>query len=251
MRDILAVVKFSFLETLRERFSLVIIISAVGLLLLGFLVSSLGGEQPARIIFDVNIAGIEFLGMLVALFLFAGFMYREMEQRTIALTLVRPISSWRYLVGKFFGLYLAIGLLVTIGGFLNILLLLVRRAPITGYFSFLILALLKIFLISVVAIFFSFLTTSLVSSLVISFSFWILGHFSPEISFIGKYSRTLLPKIIARILGLILPNFSLYNWREMGTQVGVIDWSKIVIYTLIYGLSFFLGSYLLFRKKEF
>lgn len=251
MKNIFTVAEFSFWQVLRDRFAFVVVIVAVGLLLIGFLVSSLGGEQPARIIFDVNIAGIEFLGMLVAIFLFAGFIYREVEQRTITLTFVRPITRLEYLSGKFLGLYLAVSFLVVAGGVLNILFLILRRSFFSYYWVFLLLALLKIFLVAVVALFFSLLTTSFISSLIISFSFWILGHFTAEINFIAKYSRTVLPRIIARILSLVLPNFSLYNWKELGETFMPLPWGKIIFYTVVYGFVLFAGSYLLFRKKEF
>jgi Cu-processing system permease protein len=69
-------------------------------------------KNQDRVVADLGAASISAYAVVVAIVLGATSLYRELELKTIFPILARPIERWEYLLGKFFGTVLTLGVFV-------------------------------------------------------------------------------------------------------------------------------------------
>jgi ABC-type transport system involved in multi-copper enzyme maturation permease subunit len=108
LRRLRAVAYNTYLESVRQRLFL-------GLLFFGFLLvaaslvlKDISVRQDLKILQDIGLATTEFFGTLVALFLGADLIGRDIERRTLHLLIVKPLTRSEFIVGRYLGLCLTI-----------------------------------------------------------------------------------------------------------------------------------------------
>jgi len=108
----------------------------------------------------------------------------------------------------------------------------------------------KIILVSAIALFFSLFSTSVVTAVVFTIFFWILGHFGTELRYLSSKISNIFVKAVLKLFFYIMPNFQYANFRDFAYAA---DASLIlpVAYTFFYSLVCICLSSLLFSKKEF
>lgn len=81
-------------------------IFALGLLLVGaaYLASQFSPRQPQTVALDAGLSGLRFALVLQTLFWVQELVGREVERRTVILTLAYPVPRSRYIIGRFFGI---------------------------------------------------------------------------------------------------------------------------------------------------
>lgn len=108
MNRIYAIALTSFREALRDR----ILFAVLGLgaisLLFGLTLGAVSYQEATRILVDHGLVTISLLSNLIAIFLGANFLYKELELRTLYVLLARPISRRDVVVGKFLGVLLSV-----------------------------------------------------------------------------------------------------------------------------------------------
>lgn len=242
----------TFYEQWKNRFFQLVLIFTGVILYAAILLGVMAGEQEARVLTDFGLGLIELVGLAAIVFGCAGTILRDMESKTIYLVLSRPVPRPVYLLGKLFGLFLTIGTAMACMGLLHIALLYIRGfSPPEFYCKILFLSWIKIMLIGSLAMFVSLFSTSILSTVVISFIFWTLGHFLAEARFLLEKTQSVAALLIKPLL-YIAPNLQLYNLKDRWdiTASGP-DWPVIIIYALSYSAACALASVWLFRKKEF
>lgn len=91
----------TFREIIRSRFfALICLLSVVFLIGIIFL-DTLSLEQSQFIVLDFGLSFIEITGLFLILFLGNRMLSREFEEKTIYLTLSRPIRRGNIVIGKF------------------------------------------------------------------------------------------------------------------------------------------------------
>jgi hypothetical protein len=96
-------------------------------------------------------------------------------------------------------------------------------------------------------------STSAVSSISFTIFFWILGHFSEELSFLANKLHGLAPKIIAKLFYCAAPNMQYFNIKDFWDVPGLFGgWVFISVgYGFVYACLLICLSSLLFKYKEF
>ena len=133
MRRILAIARNTFREAIRDRifhslFGFAVLV-LFGSLVLGYVTV---GEN-ARIVMNVGMASIHLFGVLIAISVGTGLVYKEMAKRTIFTLLAKPLARHQFLIGKYVGLGLVLavqlvfmtavfqGLFSAVGGWVSLL----------------------------------------------------------------------------------------------------------------------------------
>jgi ABC-type transport system involved in multi-copper enzyme maturation permease subunit len=114
MNRLLTIARGTLLEAIRHRILYLLVFFAVAMILFSRFVSMLTVGQDAKIIKDLGLSAINLFGLLVALFVGVGILFREMERRTVQTTLAAPVARWEYLLGKYAGISAAILLNATL-----------------------------------------------------------------------------------------------------------------------------------------
>ena len=251
---ITAVAFNTFREAIRDRVLLNIFFFSLVMVGLSIVMSkwSLGQEQKLMIDFGLTI--ISLFGLLVAVFIGIGLVYKEIDRRTIYIILSKPIKRSQFVIGKFLGLASTLlVLLVLMGGILcGFLLLFGGTVP--GLLLVAIGLLYWEMLIMLgISLAFSCVTTPMISALM-SIFLYIIGHLSADIRILGPGIDSAPASYIMTGLYYVLPNLERFNIsaevvHNLPISAGAIIMASI--YGIIYSIALIVLATIILNKREF
>ncbi|MEZ4872213.1 MAG: ABC transporter permease subunit [Bdellovibrionales bacterium] len=253
MKVIWLLAKNTYREIIRDRILYGLIVFA--LLLVGFSLAlgQLSFTEQARISGNFGFAGIHLSSMILAIFIGASLVAKEIDKKTIMTLLVRPMTRLQFILGKCLGLSFVIGTVIV--GLALVLALVFHGLGLEIYGNFL-KALWGIFLEALlllgVAMFFSSFSRPV---MVVSFSvgIFLIGHWINNLNFFAEKSESESFRSVAAIVTEIMPNLENFNWRDQVLEA-TFNPSGITSGT-IYALSWFgvctLLTAFIIRRKDF
>jgi ABC-type transport system involved in multi-copper enzyme maturation permease subunit len=244
----------TFKEAIRDRILYLLLFFAAVCIIFSRILALLAVGDRAKIITDVGLASLSLFGVLMAILIGTGLVYKEIDKRTIYTLLSKPIQRYQFLLGKYLGLLLTLFVMLVLMALIFLVLMLLHNYPVGGSFFIAILFIfLELCLITAVAMLFSCFSTPILSTL-FSLSFYLIGHISWGL-------ETLLNKIpqggvktLARFLYAFLPDLENFNFKTEVVHHLPIP-PKIILYSTLYGLFytvFILAlAIIVFRRRDF
>ena len=104
MRHVYPIAKNTFREAVRDRILYVILLFAALLMLTGLGLGWISVGEELQIVQHFSLAGLSFFGALLAVFVGAGLVHKELEKRTVYTILSKPVRRWEFILGKYLGL---------------------------------------------------------------------------------------------------------------------------------------------------
>ncbi|HMX24942.1 MAG TPA: ABC transporter permease [Blastocatellia bacterium] len=200
---IAAIALNTFRESVRDRvlYNLVLFVSliVVGAAVMG----RIAVGQEAKIIVDVGLSATSVFGLLIAIFIGIGLVSKEIEKRTIAVILSKPVRRAEFILGKYGGLCLT--LLVNTAAMaatVTLALLYVKGGadrmqwavwP-AAYLIFLELAVL-----TAVALLFSCFSSPALSAL-FTLLIFLIGRWSPDLKLFAENATSTATRLLCRTL---------------------------------------------------
>src|SRR5687768_13423276 len=114
MRTIAHVAVNVFKESVRDRVLYNLVLFAILLMAASYLIGQLTAGQDVKIIKDLGLAATAVFGLFIAVFIGIGLVSKEVERRSIYSLLSKPLSRPQFVIGKYLGLVLTLGVNVTI-----------------------------------------------------------------------------------------------------------------------------------------
>jgi hypothetical protein len=111
---VLTIAANTYREAVRARLLLGVFAVALAWCVYSLLVATLSLHNEARVVADVGAMGLSLFAILVAIVMGSTSLYRELEHKTIFPILSRPLRRWEYLLGKYFGTLLTVGVFVCV-----------------------------------------------------------------------------------------------------------------------------------------
>ena len=187
----------------------------LGVLLVGwaYLASMFSPRQPQTVALDIGLSGLRFTLVLLALFWVQELVSREVEKKTVILTLAYPVSRARYILGRFCGVAMLL-LVATI--ILSLLLLLVVVWAGQGYEAARKVTLGLPYWVTIVGIYFDALVVMAFALCLASFASVLLLPFALGMSF----------AILGRSLGAVLD--FLFTRKGEGDQALVEQFAPLI-----------------------
>lgn len=105
---IAAIALNTFKEAVRNRVLYVLLFFSVLIMLGAWVASTLSIDDETKIVRDLGAGAINFIALLIAVFVGIGLVYNDLDKKTIYTIISKPISRWQFLVGKYLGLLLTI-----------------------------------------------------------------------------------------------------------------------------------------------
>ncbi len=251
-----AIARYTVIRMLRNRVLQVVLLFAVGMLAASLLFGALGGMAQRRLLLDLGFAAIETFGLVMAVFSAVVLVREEVESRTLALILSRPVRRLEYLAGRYAGLVIALGLLLLMLSLIHAGLLVANGADLDWrHVAVFGLTWLKLAVISSLALALSLFATSTESAVTFSLVLWALGHFNQELRFLAEKSPTILVRWGILLATWITPDLAVFNLRDTWDAVpslGVVaQWLSVsVAYAAAYVAAALGVASLLFARKE-
>lgn len=263
MRRILTIARNTFRENVRDKilynlilFALVMIFSSIAL---GQL--TLGNEE--KVILDLGIAAISIFGMLIAIFIGIGLVYKELEKRTAYALLAKPVHRYELILGKYLGLLftLLVNLSVMTAG-LELALLYNGNASGWAYVRILpavYMVFLSLAVTTALALLFSTFSTPALSAL-FTFFLWIAGHFGRDLLSFGELAKSTPVQWLCRAVYYALPNLSNFDIIDSRSVLQTVGYSRPIdpvavagstAYCLIYCGALVALAVFVFMRRDF
>src|SRR4029450_7537202 len=128
MRAILAIAQNTFREAIRDRILYLLLVFALLMIAASRVVSVLTVGDEDKTINDLGLAAIGLFGVLTAIFVGIGLVFKEIDRRTIYTIVTKPIHRHQFIIGKYLGLVLTLAVNTAIMTAGYYALLLVRGA---------------------------------------------------------------------------------------------------------------------------
>jgi ABC-type transport system involved in multi-copper enzyme maturation permease subunit len=104
MRKIAAIASVTIREALRQKLAVNLLVFALALVAASFTISLLTFGEQYRIIANLGLSSMEVFGTLIATFLGAGLIARDVEKRSLYPVITKPVSRAQYVAGRYLGL---------------------------------------------------------------------------------------------------------------------------------------------------
>lgn len=254
MTRVLAIAKNTFREAIRDRvfhslfaFSVLVLFSS---LVLGYVTV---GEN-ARVVMNVGMASIHLFGVLIAISVGTGLVYKEMAKRTIVTLLSKPLARHQFLLGKYMGLGLVLAvqlaamtlvfqlLFSAVGGWVSVL---------TYQAVFLIFV--ELMVITAVVLLFSTVTSPFTGG-ILSLLFFVMGHSIGELQRYTVTYATHTKSAAWKVAFAVFPDLERFNLKENALYGVPVSWPFIgqsVAYGVLLSAVFVLAATAVFHRRDF
>jgi len=256
-----------FRESVRDR----VLYSLVGFaaLLMGasYLIGQLTAGQDVKIIKDLGLAAIATFGLLMAVFIGIGLVWKEVERRSIYSLLSKPIRRHQFILGKYAGLALTLLVNVTLmtAAFYLVLAYMntqfpenvraIWPAPATdpGMLRAVALTFVELLLVTALALFFSTFSSPFLSA-ALTVGLWVIGHFNADLRNFEAVVESRTAASLARGLYYVLPNFAAFDIKTQVVYALPVPLSYLVT-TTAYGAAYIAllltGAIVIFGRRDF
>jgi ABC-type transport system involved in multi-copper enzyme maturation permease subunit len=247
----------AFKESVRERVLYNLVVFAFLMIGAAILMGNISVGVERIILVNLGLSSISIFGLLIAIFIGIGLVSKEIERRTLYNILSKPVSRAEFILGKYAGLLvtLAANTAIMTGGFYAALALQGDGlAP--GDFLLLravYLILLQLAIVVGVAIFFSCISSSILSA-VFTFCLFVIGNFSDDIRDFGRASGNAGLQKMTEFLYYVLPNFGDFNVIDRVAHGIRVPGTLILAntgYAVLYIAILLSASILIFEEREF
>jgi ABC-type transport system involved in multi-copper enzyme maturation permease subunit len=267
MRTISHIALNVFRESVRDKVLYNLVAFAVLLMGTSYLIGQLTAGQDVKIIKDLGLASIATFGLLIAIFIGIGLVWKEVERRSIYSLLAKPMSRGEFILGKYAGLSLT--LLVNVAvmtaamyvvlGYMETQFTEEQRAAWPapamdpGMLRAVALIVVELLLVTAIALFFSTFSSPFLSA-ALTFGLWVIGHFNADLRNFENVVGSPFAAGLARALYYVLPNFAAFDIK---TQVvyalplapGYL--ATTAAYGAVYIALLLTGAVLVFTRRDF
>ncbi|MBO9541868.1 ABC transporter permease [bacterium] len=245
-------VRNTFRETIRDRVLYVILVFAFVMIGASTLFGTLTVGQDRKIILDLGLAAIELFGVAIAVFVGTNLLFKEIDKRTVYVVLTKPIPRSVFLLGKFFGLALTLGLLLVLMGGAYLALASVKGAYSPALLGAIALIGLQLLVVVALTLFFSTFASPIMS-MVFTTCLYFIGHNTEALRALAQKASP-LQKAAVEALYYVLPNLSTFDAKNMvvyGDAVSAGRWLWAIGYAAAYVCALLATASALFERKEF
>lgn len=257
MKRVSTIAAHTFKEAVRERVLYNLIVFALLMIGAAVLMGHISIGIQEIVVINLGLSSISVFGLLMAIFIGIGLVYKEIDRRTVYNILSKPVRRWEFIAGKYAGLCLTIliNTFVMTAGFYFVLFYQQRRLGLgdlqpLGAIYFI---LLELALVVGVAIFFSSISTPILSA-VFTFCVYVIGHFLGEIRFLGQASKNAAIEKLTAGIYYLLPNFSDFDVIARTAHGQGISSTLLLansLYALLYVAVLLSATILIFEEREF
>lgn len=252
MRSIKVIAINTFREGIRNRIMYNLVFFALVMMAFSYFVGEVSIGEELKVIQDMGLASISIFGIMIAIFVGIGLVYKEVDKRTIYTIISKPIHRYQFLLGKFFGLALMLLVQILV---MTVFMYFILYLTVGIFNPQLLKAVLFIYLellvITSIALFFSSFASPFLSA-VFCIGFFLIGHSTQELFDVGKKSGSAAFAFITKIIRYYnLDHFDIKGKVVHGVDIGWGWIGEAVLYAIFLAVFFLAIATLTFEKKDF
>jgi ABC-type transport system involved in multi-copper enzyme maturation permease subunit len=254
VNQVVAIAVNTFKETIRDRVLAVIVVFALVMIAGGLWLGSISLGEQGRMMKDFGLVAVTFFGLIVAVFIAASLVHKEVEKRTVFVLFSKPVSRASFITGKFVGLCCTMAVVVAGMGLFLFALVWAVAGDASGM---LLVAVVMIFVqllaIMAITIFFSTLGSAILAS-VLGICVFVAGQLSHNVLSLTRLGRNPLTEALSWVVYVVIPNLSAVDVKAGVVGESTLSWVQIgvwTLYLLAYVVVVLALATLVFRRKEF
>jgi ABC-type transport system involved in multi-copper enzyme maturation permease subunit len=257
MRRVASIALHTFKESVRDKVLYNLIVFALLLIGAAILFGSISVGVERIILVNLGLSSIALFGLLMAIFIGIGLVWKEIERRTIFVMLSKPVRRSEFIIGKFLGLLLTliVNTAIMTAGFYAALFYeqrsLGREDLLALHAVYFIL--LQLALVVAVALLFSCISTPILSA-VFTFCLFVIGNFLSDIRWFGQETGSAAVEKVTALIYYLLPNFGDFNViTRVAHGLPVPSYLLIgnTLYAVLYITILLSAAILIFEEREF
>lgn len=257
----------TFKEALRQKVFYILIFFSLVMILFSLFLGELTLGANLKMVKDMGLASIKYLGVLITVFVGAGVIFKEIERRTIFTILTKPVSRAEFIFGKYIGLLFTLGAEILFMTLIFFSMMSLYREPIDWHIlKAILLIFVELSVITAATLMFSSYS-SLFMSTFFSLSFVFIGHATHDFAQILKphvyqwleASASGFTEIMGALALGLLDGIAMFSLDHFSISTRIVhgvptSWAWVA-HAVFYGLCFngvllMLAMYL-FKRKEF
>jgi Cu-processing system permease protein len=252
--QVVAIAVNTFRETIRDRVLAVIVVFALVMIAGGLWLGSISLGEQGRMMKDFGLVAVTFFGLIVAVFIAASLVHKEVEKRTVFVLFSKPVSRAAFISGKFLGLCVTMAVVLAgMGGFLFLLVWVVAGDASGMLLVAVLMVYVQLLAIMAVTIFFSTLGSAILAS-VLGICVFVAGQLSHNVLSLTRLGHNALTEALSWVVYVIIPNLSAVDAKAGVVGEKTLPWGEISVWTLYllaYVVVVLALATLVFRRKEF
>lgn len=244
----------TFREAARDRLWLILVLFGLALLLANQLITPLALGEGPRITVDLGLSALSFFGLLVTVVVGGALVHQEIDKRSIYIVLARPVGRTSYLLGKWLGLCATLlGTAVLLGAALTVTAWQLRGPEsVLPVVQAVYLTCLSFCILCSLAIFFSALSTPLLSALY-TIGMYVAGWWVLDLREMAEQLGGVTGMALSGV-SHVLPNLEIFNARLAVAHVEPVLWAQVAVATLYafaYSAAVLALGAIAFQAREF
>ena len=242
----------TFRETIRDRILYVLVVFALLMMAASLLLGTLTIGQNDKILLDLGLGSIELFGVAIALFVGTSMIFKEIDKRTVYVVLTKPVPRPLFLLGKFLGLAMTLGVLLFFMGLVFCTLTWVKHIFTLQLVLALFMLGLQLLLLVALTVFFSTFASPIMS-MIFTACLYFIGHNSESLLSLAKKASPLV-HYGTEALYYLLPNLSTFdakNTAVYGIAIPASHWYWAIGYAGFYIAALLSSATVLFERREF
>lgn len=250
----------TFLESIRHRVLIALVLAALALMGFGFVLSALAvRDQQLRVAVDFGLFSLGLIGVMIAIIMGVILVFKEVQRKTIYTLLSKPVPRPLFILGKYFGLSAILFVAFFILTLAWFLLIKARGGVIEpGHFMAVSLIFAEVLLITSIAIWFSTFASPVLSGL-FTLGFFLIGRNIPILDHMlqqedGFFQSNAVIRTFGSTLVRICPDLTVFQVSDALVHGYPVGWSYALsagTYAFWY-ISIFLSlAVLIFQRRDF
>jgi ABC-type transport system involved in multi-copper enzyme maturation permease subunit len=254
VNQVVAIAVNTFKETIRDRVLAVIVVFALLMIAGGLWLGSISLGEQGRMMKDFGLVAVTVFGLIVAVFVAAGLVHKEVEKRTVYVLFSKPVSRVAFISGKFAGLCATMAVVLAgMALFLFALVWIVDGRPSGMVLVAVLMIYVQLLAIMAVTIFFSTLGSAILAS-VLGICVFVAGQLSQNVLALTRLGKNPVTEALSWVIYVIIPNLSAVDVKAGVVGEQTLAWGQIglwALYLLAYVVVVLALGALVFRRKEF
>jgi len=251
---IYAIAVNTFKEAIRDKIFYSLVFFAGLIIGASILLSMLTLGEGSKIVADISLAGINFFGIIISIFVGIGLVYKEIEKKTIYTIISKPIRRSDFLLGKYLGLALTLLVYLSVMSAIFLAVLYIY----TGSLAYklllsVILIYFELLIVTAAAILFSTFSTPSLSA-TYTLAIYVIGHLTGDLKALAGKTDIASAKFVLDAAYYVLPNLENFNIKgEVVHNIPISGFYMLqaMTYGVLYVVCLIIIAVIIFQKKNF
>jgi ABC-type transport system involved in multi-copper enzyme maturation permease subunit len=244
----------TFRENLRDKILYNLLLFALLLIGASMVLGELTIAEKKKMVFDIGLAAINLVGVVIAVFVGIGLVSKEIERRTVYTIMARPISRAQFILGRYCGLALTLLVNVSVMLVVYLITLWVNQVSLhLAMFQAVALIYVELLLVTAIALFFSTFSSATLSA-TMTLGFYVVGHLTTDLRTLAEKSTQSAVKAVTTVLYYVCPNLEALNLKgeaAAGLAMGASYLTLAAAYGLLYAAVLVTGACFVFQRRDF